>query len=94
MKGPARWVCALGCAWLLACGEPEPLSACNVAEQTCQEQVYYAVLRLRGDGWDPFRGLPPIRTITLEQYRADLLGSRRVPDPGRAPTVVGIATGR
>jgi hypothetical protein len=78
-----RWACVLGCAWLVACGEPEPLTACNVAEQTCQEQVYYAVLRLRGDGWDPFRGLPPIRTISVQQYRADLLGSRPAPDPGK-----------
>jgi hypothetical protein len=75
------WAAALGGALLVACAEPAPLEPCNIAEQACQEQVYYAVLRMRGDGWDPFRGLPPIRTISVEQYRDELLGSRPAPDP-------------
>jgi hypothetical protein len=34
--------------------------------------VYYAAVRLRGDGWDPFDGVPPIRTITADEYRDEL----------------------
>lgn len=61
------------------CAQETPLQACNIAEPTCQESVYFGVLRLRGDGWDPLEGLPPIRTLTVEQYRAELLADQ--PDP-------------
>jgi hypothetical protein len=73
-------------AALAGCGRTVELAPCNIAERVCQEDVYYAVMRLRGDGWDPFDGLPPIRTITLDQYRNELLGNRRpAPDPGDTP---------
>lgn len=76
------WFALLASA-LTACGRRAELEACNIADASCQEDVYYAVVRLRGDGWDPFDGLPPIRTITLEQYRDELLGGRprTPPDP-------------
>lgn len=76
------WLVAAVVPWLLvACAQEQALEACNIALHPCQEDVYYAVLRARGDGWDPFAGLPPIRTITLAQYREELLGSQPQPSP-------------
>lgn len=78
---------ALGCA-LCGCGRTERLEACNIATSDCQESIYYAVMRLRGDGWDPFDGLPPIHTLTLEQYRKQLIAedAAHMPaDPNAAP---------
>ncbi|MBN1605371.1 MAG: hypothetical protein JW940_02000, partial [Polyangiaceae bacterium] len=48
------------------------LELCDIAESECQQDIYYADLRLRGDGYDPFGGIPPIRTISEDQYRAEL----------------------
>ncbi|MFI5308596.1 MAG: hypothetical protein ACHQ53_14650 [Polyangiales bacterium] len=55
------------------CGRSAELTACNIADASCQRDVYYAVVRLRGDGFDPFAGLPPIHTVSLAAYRAELL---------------------
>ena len=61
-------------ALLLAagCDTGEHLEPCNIATETCQEDIYYALVRLRGDGFDPLAGLPPIDTIPVETYRAQL----------------------
>jgi hypothetical protein len=66
---------------LCGCGRRAELEPCNVATLECQEDVYYAIVRLRGDGFDPFDGLPPIRTITAEQYRRELTGGQPPPPP-------------
>jgi hypothetical protein len=68
----SRWLASLFFVSLLGCSRQLELDACSIADESCQQDVYYAVVRLRGDGWDPFDGLPPIRTITLEQYRDEL----------------------
>jgi hypothetical protein len=57
---------------LLAGCHGRDLELCDIAQSDCQEDVYYADLRLRGDGYDPFAGIPPIRTISEDQYRAEL----------------------
>jgi hypothetical protein len=75
----------LAASALAGCGRQAELSACNIAEQSCQEDVYYAVVRLRGDGWDPFDGLPPIRTISVEQYRDELTPDKPPQPPDDAP---------
>jgi hypothetical protein len=67
------WLLLALASALCGCGRREQLEACNIATSSCQESVYYAVIRLRGDGWDPFDGLPPIHTITLDQYRKQLI---------------------
>ena len=54
------------------CGRREELEGCDINERSCQEDVYYAVVRARGDGFDPFDGVPPIRTITKQQYAEEL----------------------
>jgi hypothetical protein len=85
-------VLALG--MLAGCGRIERLQACNIAESDCQESIYYAVMRLRGDGWDPFDGLPPIHTITLEQYRKQLIAedeARTPADPNAPPNFKDVA---
>jgi len=70
------WWCAVSAAvtasTLGGCGYAEELEPCNIATEKCQEDIYYALLRLRGDGYDPFAGVPPITTIPLEKYRSDL----------------------
>ena len=72
-------VVALGA--LTGCGRMERLQACNIATSDCQRSVYYAVVRLRGDGWDPFDGLPPIQTITLARYRKELTSEQDTAKP-------------
>ena len=82
--------CALVVGALLAvtiasCGGDEPLVACNIAERSCQEDVYYAVLRLRGDGYDPVAQRPPIRTVTREAYCLARGAARRDDEPEPEP---------
>jgi hypothetical protein len=57
---------------LSACGPSEQLAACNIANKACQEDIYYALIRMRGDSFDPLAGVPPIITMTEEEYRARL----------------------
>ena len=56
---------------LLGC-ESRDLSLCDITKSHCQESIYYADLRIRGDGYDPFGGIPPMRTIDETQYRTEL----------------------
>jgi hypothetical protein len=72
----------------LGCGARGALEPCNVATQDCQDDVFYAIMRLRGVAFDPFDGVPPIRTVTLEQYQKDLLARAKKAKPadkGDAP---------
>ena len=66
---------------LFGCKPTEELEACNVAKADCQQSIYYALLRMRGDGYDPFLGVPPIRTLTVEEYEAELRGPMPPPPP-------------
>lgn len=82
MKSGSFWAaCTLAatCA-LSACKPTDELAACNVAEESCQLDIYYALLRLRGDGVDPFGGVPPIRTLTIAEYERELNGGKD-PEP-------------
>jgi hypothetical protein len=56
---------------VLGC-ETRELKLCDIVESDCQESIYYADLRVRGDGYDPFGGIPPIRTISEDQYRNEM----------------------
>jgi hypothetical protein len=80
------WTRSLFIAALLlaGCGRATELSACDVADKSCQEDIYYAVVRLRGDGFDPFDGVPPIRTLTEKQY-CDQLRASQPPPPEEPP---------
>lgn len=78
---------ALAVAIATGCGRREELHACNIDDRTCQEDVYYAVIRARGDGFDPFDGVPPIRNLTKEQYRRELFPERSLPDDTTDPPV-------
>jgi hypothetical protein len=55
-----------------ACDASTGLAPCNIARESCQEDIYYALVRLRGDGYDPLAGVPPISTLTLAEYRRRL----------------------
>jgi hypothetical protein len=48
------------------------VATCDITQRACQVDIYYRVLNLRGDGYDPFGGLPPVTVITEDQYRAEL----------------------
>jgi hypothetical protein len=78
-----RFFLALAASGLLVagCGRRAELEACNIARRPCQEDIYYAVMRLRGDGFDPFQGVPPIRTITLAEYKKELLAQDAMAGP-------------
>jgi hypothetical protein len=75
-----RSAIAAVCA-LCACKPTAELEPCNVAHSECQLDIYYALLRLRGDGVDPFLGVPPIRTLTVEEYELELRGGKPPPPP-------------
>lgn len=81
MKTFPAGVMAIAACGLIACGPPKELEACNIATEECQADVYYALLRLRGDGYDPLAKIPPIRTLTVAQYEDELEGDRPEPPP-------------
>jgi hypothetical protein len=63
---------------LLASGcEQHQFEACDITTRSCQEDVYYRMLSLRGDGYDPFGGLPPVNVITEAEFRDLLEGSNQ-----------------
>jgi hypothetical protein len=64
---------------LTGCKPTAELEPCNVAHSECQLDIFYALLRLRGDGADPFVGVPPIRTLTVEEYELELRGGKPAP---------------
>ena len=68
---------SLGC-------EESNLQLCDITSSDCQESIYYANLRVRGDGYDPFQGIPPIRTIGEAQFRAEMQAEadQAAKDPG------------
>jgi hypothetical protein len=76
---------ALASMILLACGRRAEIEACNIAQRSCQEDIYYEIVRLRGDGFDPFQGVPPMRTITLGEYRDELTADQAPPAQAPAP---------
>jgi hypothetical protein len=67
---PTTWL-LLGLLPLAACNDRK-LSLCDITDSECQEDIYYTDLRVRGDGYDPFGGMPPIRTISEADYRKEL----------------------
>jgi hypothetical protein len=62
-------VAAAGCT-------EKSLGTCDITARACQIDIYYRVLNLRGDGYDPFGGLPPVQVITEDDYRAMLLAQQ------------------
>ena len=68
-----RTLCLAGTALALLAGcNGRELKVCDITQPDCQQDIYYADLRLRGDGYDPFAGIPPIRTISEDQFRQEL----------------------
>jgi len=63
---------SLGLLFVLVGCADRSLTPCDIADPACQEAIYYMDLRVRGDGYDPFGGIPPIQTKTEDQYRQDL----------------------
>ena len=55
----------------LACSQHD-FAMCDITETACQEEIYYQVISLRGDAYDPFNRLPPVTVISEGQYRAIL----------------------
>jgi hypothetical protein len=54
----------------LAC--QHEFKTCDITQRACQEDIYYRMLSLRGDGYDPFGGLPPVTVISEADFRAIL----------------------
>lgn len=77
------WLAAwLGCA-LWGCGDAGLTAACDIRQEDCQDRIFYAVQELRGGGWDPWLDRPPMRTITAEAYRQELLDAQAARDAAR-----------
>jgi hypothetical protein len=53
--------------------EQHNLPVCDITQRACQVDIYYRMLSLRGDGYDPFGGLPPVSVISEDQYRDRLI---------------------
>jgi hypothetical protein len=63
-----------GFALLLGTGcQDHHFATCDITQRDCQEDIYYKMLSLRGDGFDPFGGLPPVSVISENDYRQILL---------------------
>jgi hypothetical protein len=78
-----KYAALLVSASLAACSasavEFEP---CDIRDSDCQESVFLAVQGVRNTGWDPWLDMPPMRVISLDQYRAELEQRRLLPrDP-------------
>jgi hypothetical protein len=76
MTTSARWVLTSACVVLALLGvgcEQHELGICDITTRPCQVDIYYRMLSLRGDGYDPFGGLPPVNVITESQFRDMLI---------------------
>src|ERR1700690_367808 len=69
--GNIAMVSLLSLATMLGC--QDDLSRCEITQSDCQEEIYTHTLSLRGDGYDPYGGMPPTSVITEDQYRQLLL---------------------
>jgi hypothetical protein len=59
---------ATGCA-------EEQLDPCDIRQPECQQDVFLLLQNIRGDGWNAFTEMPPVNTITQDEYRDMLLES-------------------
>lgn len=48
------------------------LATCDITQSACQQDIYFHVLSLRGDGYDPYGGLPPVQVISENAFRQQL----------------------
>lgn len=71
-----RGACLAGMFLAAGCSQRE-LPVCDIAQRACQVDVYYRMLSLRGDGYDPFGGLPPVSVISEDQFRDRLIAERQ-----------------
>jgi hypothetical protein len=77
----------LGLALVLlgsACQQHE-LPVCDITQRECQVDIYYRMLSLRGDGYDPFGGLPPVHVMSESDYRALLIQQQSSSQTGPNP---------
>jgi hypothetical protein len=63
----------------LAC-QARDLEICDITQTACQEAIYYRVLNLRGDAYDPFGGIPPVVVISEDRYRQQLIDDQAKAD--------------
>jgi len=57
---------------LVACGGPIDFDACDIRDSSCQENIYLAVQRVRGNAWDPWLDMPEMRVISQDEFRAEI----------------------
>ncbi len=55
----------------LGCTEHH-FAICDITQRACQEDIYYRMLKLRGDGYDPYGSLPPMTVISEDTFRQQL----------------------
>lgn len=54
-------------AWLAGC---TTIAACDIRESDCQASIYAAVLDLRGQPWDAWASPPPMKVMTVAEFRS------------------------
>lgn len=58
------------------CDTDADLSACDIRQAACQEDVFLAVQRARGESWDPWIDRPRMRVISQDAYRKEMIDAR------------------
>lgn len=69
---------ATGCA-------EEQLDPCDIRQPECQQDVFLFLQKVRGDGWNVFTEMPPVDTISWEEFQDMVLeaagSEEQQPDP-------------
>ena len=86
--GLRQGACVVLLLGLAACGSESGLEPCDIRNRACQDDVFYAVQRVRGGIWDPWVDRVPMRVITKEERRAELEQAQARREQQRDPNQV------
>jgi len=74
MRAAVALACALACI-LVGEGCGREVTACDIRTADCQDATFYAVLAVRNEPWDAWAVPPPMRVISQDEFRDELLAS-------------------
>lgn len=69
-------VIAGGTVGSMGCSGDTPLQTCDIRQSDCQLDVLLAVQDVRGQIWDPWLDPPPMRVISEDEYRSEVVAAR------------------
>lgn len=76
MNQAFRVACATLAIAAISCSGENDLEPCDIRQESCQQSVFLAVQDARGSTFDPWTRLPPMRVITMAQYRTQVEAER------------------